>query len=283
MEFNDLLFRNKRLKKYTKIVRFSVNEYEIEYFKNKSNKVYIYDDFDKETIIETTEDGLGDLVRDVYFGRKIYGIEKHFDKILPNIFDGYVTHISNRKNRESILKNGLFPNGNPNMEIMMASCYLDSKRSKSIPKDFYRQMCIYTRPEETYSYLYHYDIDTEEDLYIIDISNYDWRIASEGLSGFCIPTWEDDCFFPPNDLDKFCKLYWQNCFSKADYLMQTDKVKKSEKKWGLDEILVPNHISPDDIILIGTFKNKQFYYYDIIKQFALNNFYEDFKESRNDF
>jgi hypothetical protein len=276
MEFNDLLFRNKRLKKMETVIYVNGSQYKVEYFQNRSKHIYLYDDYDNETFIETTLEQLPDLVKEVHNGRKISGIEKHFDKILPNVFDGYVTHISNTKNRESILYNGLIPNGKADLEIMMASSFLDAKRPKTIPKDFYRQMCIYTRPEETYWFLNN-NREKSSDLYIIDISKYNWRIASEGISGFCIPYWENNCFAPPRDWEKYRKLYWQNCFSKDDYLNQTEQVKKAEKTWSLDEILVPNYISPDDIILIGTFIEKQFYYYDIIKQFAINDFYLDFK------
>ena len=163
------------------------------------------------------------------------------------------------------------------MDVMMASCFLDAKKPKHIPLNFYRQMSVYVSPEMTYYFLKEYDNNV--DLYIIDISKYDWRIASEGISGFCLAYWDDNKFEYPSEWRKYRKLYWDNCFSKEEYLSQSEKVKKSDDVYGLDEILIQNFISPDDIIQIGTFKDKHFYYQDVIKKFALNNFYKDFEKA----
>jgi len=288
LTFDQVLFRHND-KNIVEKIR-NVGEYEVTYFyhKNDKNNVYIFDDLENDTLIHLSSDNIEKTIdefveNEVIKNKKIfYGIIYRHEEMLKNVFDNIGYHVSGIENRENILSHGLKANGNTDYEVLLTSCYLDNHKTKNIPKDFFRSACIYLHSEmsiyELGSYKKEREVD-DRDLYAVDISGIDWRIASQGLSGFCLYI-KDYCsfneWFSRKEIKKYVRDYWRNSYSKQEYLSQSDEVIKSDKNWGLDEILVMQPLT--NIERIGTFTSRGFVYEECLSNYIRDEYKTTFRE-----
>lgn len=214
------------------------------------------------------------------------------DKSYPDIFykggnllkdfkGGVAYHISLVSNRKDILEKGLIPNGKPDLNVLSTSIYLDMLRTKEIPKDFFKSLSVYLYPDFYLSSsegIYSNNID----LYGIDISGLDWRVGSRFLSGNCLVTCnilDNEIISKSNYRKSEAKKYWKNCYSKEEYLKNSDRVIKSDRNWGLDEILYCGVIDKSRIKLIGTFDSEKilwYFYEKSIKHFIKEEYKDNY-------
>ena len=81
---------------------------------------------------------------------------------------------------------------------------------------------------------------------------------------------------------KEAKKYWKNCFSKEEYLSESERVIKSNKYWGLDEILYCGIIDKSRIKLLGTWNRDKclwYFYDDNIKFFIKEDYLDNYKNT----
>lgn len=163
-------------------------------------------------------------------------------------------HISESKNRSSIISNGLIANGNEDIEVRKASQLIDLYRPRSIPKDIIREQAIYLWPMMT-NYTFGYS-KKNMDIYAVNIGKLQssW-VGSQGIGGFCLYydeeyTDEQNEQFRIKSIDN-AKDYWKYSCSLNNYLSNNFWTSKKDKYVGLDEIITCQTIDPKDLILIG--------------------------------
>lgn len=265
--------------------------YRVKYYheKRKRKKRYIITDFDKEEFIELDGDikkSIDNFVLEEVIAKKkkVYDVMYMHEEILKNVFDGIAYHVSRVENRTRILNEGLKANGNVDYDVLLTSCYLDSHKTKNIPKEFFRSACVYLYPKfSMYRLGFEEKNDIEEDLYAVDISNMDWRIASVGVSGFCLYCGESKeeylKWFDSEWLKKNAKTYWKHCYSKEEYLNKTAEIERADKYYGIDEILCMEKLKA---VHIGTFMHNGFVpknnFKDFVKDEYKNIYYEVLKK-----
>ena len=275
-------FINRNIKKEV----LNIDDYEITYYRQKDCKDFVIFDNDDSLIhFQSREDLIQYIIEKVVNGKENYpDILFKGSNLLKDYTYGIAYHISSVSNREDILAKGLIPNGKSDLDTLPTSIYLDRYRIKSIPKNFYKSLSVYLYPE-------YYLSSTERtcanniDLYGVDISGLDWMIGSQFLSGNCIV----NCNILDNDIVtneknriKEAKTYWKNCFSKEEYLSNSDRVIKSDKYWGLDEILYCGIIDTSRIKLIGTWSRDKclwYFYDDNIKFFIKEDYLDNYKNT----
>ena len=257
------------------------------YEENNPYDIYIYENFDDETVIHfhtlDLKKTLDDFVLEevIIKKRKIYGVVYQHEEILKDYTQNIAYHISSTDNRSNILHNGLKANGNCNKEVLLTSCYLDSHKTKNIPDNFFRSACLYLYKNFSFYELgLDENVRNREDLYAVDIEDIDWRIASEGLSGFCLYFEEDNYneWLNSENLKKYSKKYWKNCFSKEEYLNKNKKSVKADEGWGLDELLVMNDFDKSKVDLIGTFTSNGFVFYESFRKYVKDEYKDTFLE-----
>ena len=278
---NSLINKDKNIKKRVITVN---DDYDIIFYKQKDNKDFVIFNNDNSLIHFKSEKELKQFIIDkVIEGKEIFpDIIFKGGYVLKNYLENIAYHISLVSNRAKILNKGLIPNGENSLDTLPTSIYLDRYRTKEISRNFYKSLSVYLYPEYYLSSTectYPNDID----LYGVDISGLDWMIGSQFLSGNCIV----NCNILDNDIVtneknriKEAKTYWKNCFSKEEYLSNSDRVIKSDKYWGLDEILYCGIIDTSRIKLIGTWSRDKmlwYFYKDNIKSFIKECYLDRYK------
>lgn len=240
---------------------FKYKDYEVSYYDIDDKVALCTDgiiDFNEKFLYFNSIDELKIFI-DGYNLRNRYlqDIQYLHQNILIDFTSDVAYHTSPIKNRDDILKNGLVSGKNISTDLLRTSLFMDSHRTRNIPSNFYRTSSIYLYPKYT-----EWIEEAEFDLYAVDIKDLDWYIASYSLSGFCLCSLmnSDDKYENINKKEclKWTRLYWHNCYSKEEFLKQTDEVKQSESLYGLTEILVPFKIPADRIAHIGKFIQGRF-------------------------
>ena len=131
-------------------------------------------------------------------------------------------HTTERKNRKSILQNGLFPN--PSMaskEVQNASQILDNIKPKWIPDWVKRTNALYLYPEITVDFLFMIGYPSS-DLYAVKLPHNRGWMGSQLYGGFCL----SEC--PMEEMDQETlqfikedvgKKYWNYSCSLEDYII----------------------------------------------------------------
>lgn len=286
LDYNSVIdsFINKNKNKNIKKEVLIIEDYEVTFYRQKDNKDFVIFDNDNSLIHFQFREELKQFIIDnvINGNRGFPDISFKGSNLLKNYLDNVVYHISPVGNRDRILKKGLIPNGENSLDVLPASIYLDKYRIKGIPKDFYKSLSVYLYPE--------YYLSSTEcipandiDLYGVDISGLNWMIGSQFLSGNCMV----NCNILDNDITtkekeriKEAKTYWKNCFSKEEYLSNSERVIKSDKSWGLDEILYCGIIDTSRIKLIGTWDRDKmlwYFYEDNIESFIREEYLSNYK------
>lgn len=250
---------------------------DIENNKNIKRKNFIYQDYKiyyytDGTTIAITNNGINDIEDsliyfntldelkrfvDGYTSRRYYfeDIKYIHNDILLNYTNNIAYHLSDINNKDSILKQGLIAGKNGSTEILKTSLLMDLNKPDKIPKNFCKTAAIYLYPKFT-----EWINETESDLYGVDISDLNYYVGSFTLSGFALShtmeiDWENEEEIKDT---KYIDLYWNNFYSKDEFLKNTPAVKQSKEQYGLTELLVQFQIHPSRIIHIGTFSLGRF-------------------------
>lgn len=189
--------------------------------------------------------------------RSLEDIHYIHQNILLDYESDIVYHTSSISNRENILKNGLVAGKNIPMDLLKTSLFMDRHKTKNIPSKFYRTSSLYFHPK-----FVNWIDESESDLYAVDIQALNWYIGSYSLSGYCLYSLMNSNSEYENVDTKEClkwtKLYWKNCYSKKEFLEQTNDVKQSQSLYGLTEIMIPFKVPADRIAHIGYFSKGRF-------------------------
>lgn len=180
-----------------------------------------------------------------------YSIELDYPPVLVDARKslwGY--HLTESQNRESIQALGLIPSKNADKEVLAASSLIDSVQPAAIPSWVVRRWAVYLNPEWDNFDIAHF-ARPNVDLWAVKIPVERSWVASEGLGGFCLAAEEVVSKEQQKAIRRYASAYWNNSVSFAEYLKNTERVKRAKQRWGLDEILVCQTISPSDLFLIG--------------------------------
>lgn len=177
-----------------------------------------------------------------------YNVQYIAPMVLKGVHENVGYHACWSEDLEKILAEGIKPNGHVNQEVLVTSMYLDQHKTKNISDDFYRTISVYMYHEMRLEFLRD-DLKEGNAMIAVDLTDLDWHIASIELSGFCLCSIEEfDKWIKNDDLKKYCKLYWKNCFSKEEYVQR--KGEKADKRWGLDEILYMGVMPPERLKVV---------------------------------
>ena len=205
-------------------------------------------------------DGVEKLIN----GYKIY---PNFPEMMLSVYDNLIGyHITSSDYHNSICDYGLIPNESEDLDIRKASIEIDKCKPFYIP--IIREESNYLWPQMT-----NYCLGSErknQNLYVINIKNVEkcW-VGSQGIGGCCI-YWGEDQTKEENEIslnnnkrNKIFKTYWKASCSLKKYLKNSFWVRRKDKYWGLDEILVNYTISSKDIKLIGCWDNLGIFHEEI--------------------
>ncbi|AZV56442.1 DUF4433 domain-containing protein [Clostridium sp. AWRP] len=213
--------------------------------------------------------------------KKGYEIQPCYEDVLYSIREkniGY--HITSIKNRKSILKNGLIPNKEMDLEVYNASVILDELNNHN--SDISKANSVYLHPqlsnwigEEQDEELGYRNMD----VYAVIIDDLSKCImGSLGLSGFCM-MYDIELEKNIKRAKHYGKLYWNNCCTIDEYREYSKRIKRIDKSWRIDEILVNSYIPPKYIKLIGTFNSEgEFIETQCFKKFVKKEFKDTYKE-----
>ena len=144
-----------------------------------------------------------------------------------------------------------------------------------------RTLSVYVEPEFGNASLSPRKSDyaaTDKSLFAVNLEGIDWGITSQAIGGFCL-YYEDypdtqlyEEWISNQSLKTNAKLYWKIYTSKEEYLNYSPKVKRIDNYYGLDEILVPQHIPAERVTLIGNWNNGQFIPSTSIRAFIKDNY-----------
>lgn len=257
-------------------------QYEMTYFKYKEYRLR-YDVYYEDKFYHSESDADGDIISfwaktkreakekmekwfiDVVEKNKTKEKTKeghYIDVFLPDVLkevkkDGIMYHISENENKESISKKGLIPRGKENPDVDRASFEMDKYKPSWIPDWVKRYDSVYFHPELSNASLIHYD-QSHLSLFAVSVSDKKGWVGSQGLGGFCL--FDDDETYNKSQYAKieeeYGPLYWKNSCSLEDYIEYGKRVRKKDKQWGLDEILVGEKIPPSEIVCIGHWDDK---------------------------
>lgn len=276
MTYKDILYRAVSNKKGIESHSIEYNHYNVRYFTDRSNDIAMYNRYPSYDIVHFKS--MNELYN--YVDKIITSHIKHEDVryscdcFLEDYRDNKGYHFTSVYKRDSILANGLIASQTSNLSVLSASVYLDTHKTKNIPKDFYRSLSVYLAKEFTVDDLL--DKQFDQDVYMVDISGLNWYIGSQSLASECF-YYDDDCFHDykiDKDKLKAAHKYWRNCYSKHDYMKQLSNSIESDFEYGLDEILIMYHIPVERVKFIGTFNGGRFHPNKNFKD-AVRDMYKD--------
>lgn len=259
---------------------------------NNDNIDFTFSSSSKRDVIKQLEQWFQEIVYtgmvDTYI-KDDFKIYLKFPDVLKDVREtifgcqfGY--HITSSDYRNSILKNGLIYNIAPSKAVNLASQAIDLKRPKSIK--FRRENSNYLWPMMT-----NYTFGSENknnDLFAVRITDIDsCHVGSQSIGGFCLA--DEEIEVSPNENYLHWKYhierykhdqdYWKYSCTLKTYLKNSFSVRQKDKYAGLDEILVPYNIKPEDIILIGSWDYEGNFHESItFKNFVYKEYQKNYKE-----
>ena len=247
----------------------------------------------KTTAIKMVQEKINQLIdedkaRELY--KNDYAIYYNYPiNVLKDFKDGFVYHISEKENHEGILKNGLIPSAVKSCDVLNGSILIDYYKPISV-ENFYRTISNYFYPEFG-NWNFSKDRCNVE-LWAVDMSVMDKdkiRLSSQGIAGFCNCYRSNELEVPEKrvqfrrDAISMAKTYWKNSYTLQEYLNGVHE--KSDKKWGIDELLYCGIVPPKHISNIGKWDDDgkftlvndfEFYtkedidYKEVIKQYQIH-------------
>jgi hypothetical protein len=184
-------------------------------------------------------------------------------EVLPPFRDtGIAFHTAITENRDSILKNGLIPNGTECYETRNASRILDAMKPKWIPEWVKREEAVYLYPEHDNFLLWHMD-RKEVDLFAVQVPSTQVWLGSQYHGGNCLIIEDTPPDYRALRIEEiqtdYGIRYWNTSCSYGDYKKNTSRYKKKHKSAGIDEVLYFGTIPAENIELIGHW-NKNGYF-----------------------
>ena len=196
--------------------------------------------------------------------------------ILKDCYSGIGYHITNIKNKTSILSNGLIPNYIIDNAVCNASDIIDKNKPCDKFLNFERKHCVYLHPElDNYFFSQTNEYYKNSVLFAIDFSDITNNaiISSSGLGGFCL--YEDDEKPNQKDLNKYAKQYWKYA-KKIDEYITTDNHKTP---YDYSEIIINASIPKEKITLIGYWdKNSKFHFNKNFIYFVKTEYKNNYKK-----
>lgn len=203
----------------------------------------------------------GEFIKLYNLGYSVY-CNRH--PILKEAKDGFGFHFADSNNSEKISQYGLVPNGTQSNSVIEANITIDYHRPFSLVNTIYRTHSVF---------LYH-QIENGNfsnwrrlvDLWAVDLKELPkeyFMFGSQGIGGFCMnmsyakeensTDAEMKKFF--KDTNIWAKKYWKNACTWEEYINQTDRYKRIDSYWGLDEMIYSGHIPARYIKKIGSWSN----------------------------
>ena len=270
-----------------------INGYAITYYYDADNPKdrCVIDDFDNETTISFTC-SLKEMALDVIDKLNKdktktvpYGFRYQHPDILKDIHSNIAFHTTSTKYVSMIEREGLIPGKYATCDVLYASLYLDQHKPKYIPYWMNRTLSVYAEPSYSNLFLSPRKSDYEgKSLFAVDLEGIEWGITSQTVGGFCLyyeeePNEESYKKWISSDmLKKHCKTYWRLYMSKEEYLAGGARVKRKDSYYGLDEILIPRHLTADRITHIGSWENNHFVPTTGIRAFVKEEYKHDWRD-----
>jgi len=184
---------------------------------------------------------------------KVYPVHPDVMLSVRDCLIGY--HICKSDYRKYIQTLGLVPNGTEDIMVKMASRLIDQHRPFYIPKNIVRENCNYAWPIMTNYNLYYEEDESAE--------------QNEIYKQSCL---------------KNAKDYWKYSCSLKAFIKNRFRIKRIDKYVGLDEIIIPEVIPPEDLLLIGHWDNDGiFHEKPAFANYVKSEFKNSYKEILNKF